>query len=85
MKIISQFQSDQLNSSGKKKIANLFVERRQTIPLPIHVCSNTGKPKPLDQFLRHQAGMESMLNINALQSYEQIGGNTFRYFTSSSN
>jgi hypothetical protein len=82
VKTVSQFQSEQSVSSGrKKKIANLSAERRQTIPLPIHVDSTTGELKPLAEFLRHQAGMESMLNINSLQSYEQIGGNTFRYFT----
>lgn len=45
--------------------------------MPTHL-EMTGKPKPLSEFLRQPAGMESMLNTNALQSHEYLGCNVFR-------
>lgn len=63
--------------TSRKKIANLCVQRKQRVPLPTHV-NNTGMPKPLSEFLRQPAGMESMLNTNALQTHEYVGCNTFR-------
>lgn len=77
LRTICQLQNGENRRSSPKKVANLRVQQNQVIPLPSY--SNTsGAPKPLSEFLSQRAGMESMLNINALQSHEYVGSNIFR-------
>eukprot|EP00250_Pteridium_aquilinum_P012288 c20628_g1_i1 orf=130-972(+) len=74
---VCQLHADGEEKPLKKKMANLCVQRKQIIPLPTH-ANRSGEPKPLSEFLSQRAGMESMLNTNALQSHEHVGSNTFR-------
>ncbi|MCO5568551.1 hypothetical protein L7F22_022250 [Adiantum nelumboides] len=61
---------------SKKKVANLKVQQHQILPLPSH-STTAGVPRPLSAFLSQRAGMESMLNVKALQSHEYVGSNVF--------
>ncbi|KAI5078611.1 hypothetical protein GOP47_0006282 [Adiantum capillus-veneris] len=76
LRIFYQLQNNEKTPS-KKKVAHLKVQQNQILPLPTH-RSTLGAPRPLCDFLSQRAGMESMLNVNALQSHEYIGSNIFR-------
>ncbi|KAH7299014.1 hypothetical protein KP509_25G069500 [Ceratopteris richardii] len=76
-RIVFQSGGQNEENSSKKKVANLHVQQNQIISIPTY-SSSSGVARPLSKFLSQKAGMESVLNINALQNHEYIGSNIFR-------
>lgn len=62
----------------KNKIAKLYVTQQKSVPLPCF-CDSQGDPQHLRVFLSQPEGRQSMLNTKALDKYEDLGDNKFRY------
>lgn len=67
---------------SKLKKANLFASRSERMYLPINMNS-TGMTKPLSSFFSRPSGTKSILNISALQDFQYLGPNTYRFINCS--
>jgi len=69
-----------LNSNSKK--ANLFAAKKERIRLPTYSDDLGGKKYHISEFLSHPSGIEAVLNTKAMQSFQSLDANTYRYATS---
>jgi len=69
-----------LNSNSKR--ANLFAAKKERIRLPTYSDDFGGKKYHISEFLSHPSGIAAVLNTKALQSFQSIDGNTYRFAAS---
>ena len=65
-------------SGGNSKKANLVAKRKERIKLPEY-AGGRSRDFPVGEFFAHPSGVEALLNTRALQSFQPIGSNTYRY------
>ncbi|CAM6090099.1 unnamed protein product [Calypogeia fissa] len=66
-------------TKAKRKVAKLYVEKRQSVPLPTFQDA-AGNPQHLRVFLREPEGMKCMLNTKVLRKYEDVGDGVFKCY-----
>lgn len=70
------------SNSNEKKRANLFAAKKERIRLPTYSDDLGGKKYHISEFLSHASGIAAVLNTKALQSFQSLDANTYRFVTS---
>ncbi|KAL2896734.1 hypothetical protein RDABS01_038518 [Bienertia sinuspersici] len=79
MKVVDVIQVTQEDSTKSNvKRALLVAKKKERINLPLYKNANVGEMYHISQFLKHPTGVESILNVNALESYVLIDANIYR-------
>ena len=68
-------------SDSKQKKAYLSATRKERIGLPNYDVGSGGKTFHIREFLSDPSGVEAILNVKALQSYQSLGSDTYRSIT----
>ncbi|KAL2926629.1 DNA repair protein RAD16 [Bienertia sinuspersici] len=74
--VIQVTQEDSTKSNVKRAL--LVAKKKERINLPLYKNANAGEMYHISQFLKHPTGVESILNVNALESYVLIDANIYR-------
>lgn len=74
--IIQVTKDDSTKSNVKRAL--LTAQKRERIKLPYYDSAHEGKMCHISEFLNQPTGVEAMLNVNVLESYESLGNNTYR-------
>lgn len=69
-------------SDSKQKKAYLFATRKERIGLPNYDVGSGGKTFHIREFLSDPSGVEAILNAKALKSFQSLGSDLYRSFTS---
>lgn len=69
-------------SNSKQKKAYLFATKKERIGLPNYDVGSGGKAFHIREFLSDPSGIEAILNVKALESFQYLGSDTYRFFTS---
>ncbi|GAB2213198.1 hypothetical protein Droror1_Dr00021219 [Drosera rotundifolia] len=69
-----------IKCSTKTDVKNVFwsARKKERVKLPTNEDGFRVKDYPICEFLNHPSGIETVLNINALESWELLGSNTYR-------
>ncbi|KAM7490701.1 hypothetical protein LguiA_033622 [Lonicera macranthoides] len=66
-------------SDSSAKRAKLSARKKERIKLPSYINEDgSDKMYHISEFLSHPSGVETILNTNALQSFQSLGSNTYR-------
>lgn len=74
--IIKAVKDDPTKPSVKRAI--LSARKKDRIKLPQYKDGDGGKLYHISDFLNHPSGIEAMLNVDALETYEALNSNTYR-------
>lgn len=70
------------SSDSNVKKANLFATKKERVNLPAY--GDVGSKKyHISEFLSQPSGIAAVLNTKALQSFQSLDANTYRYIISS--
>jgi hypothetical protein len=70
------------SSDSNVKKDNMFATKKERIKLPTYDDVIGGKKFHISEFLNQPSGIAAVLNTKALQSFQSLDSNTYRFSTS---